>query len=170
METARVDGVSAPRRTLPRSCRTEVVVDVPAEALWRVIADVTRVGEWSHECRTVQWLGQANAAVPGARFRGRNRSGSLRWARVCEIMVADPPRELRWRTVPSGLFPDLTEWRIALEPVGDGTRIVQSFEVLRIARWLAWLIARVNSAHRDRAAALTGDLHRLAAVAAADPR
>src|SRR5215470_11753010 len=127
METARVDGVTAPPpRALPRSCRTEVVVDAPAEALWRVIADVTRVGEWSHECRTVEWLGAASAAVPGARFRGRNRSGSLRWARVCEIVVADAPRELRWRTVPAGLFQDLTEWRITLEPVGDGTRIIQS--------------------------------------------
>jgi uncharacterized protein YndB with AHSA1/START domain len=165
-ETVNNADLARTRRSLPLTCRTEVVVDVPPEALWRVVADVTRVGEWSHECHTVDWLGGANAAVPGARFRGRNRSGPLRWARVCEIVLADPPRELRWRTVPSRLIPDTTEWRITLEPDGGKTRIVQSYEVIMIARWFLWVVTRINPPHLDRTEALTGDLRRLAAVAA----
>jgi hypothetical protein len=31
------------------------------EAVWRVVADVTRTGEWSHECLHVSWLGGATA-------------------------------------------------------------------------------------------------------------
>jgi hypothetical protein len=33
-------------------CDAEIVIDAPAEAIWAVVADVTRVGEWSAECRS----------------------------------------------------------------------------------------------------------------------
>src|SRR6266702_2020774 len=78
-----------------------VIVDAPVEAVWRVITDVTRTGEWSHECRQVAWLHGAAQAAPGVRFRGRNRSGLLRWSRVCEVIAVDTPREIAWRTIPT---------------------------------------------------------------------
>jgi hypothetical protein len=48
---------------------TSVLADVDASpaAVWAVLADPTRVGEWSGECHRVQWLDGAQAAVPGAR-------------------------------------------------------------------------------------------------------
>ena len=70
--------MSTTKRRLARTCRVEVIADAPIESVWRVIADVTRTGEWSHECLHVDWLGGATAAAPGARFRGRNRLGWLR--------------------------------------------------------------------------------------------
>jgi len=88
------------KRRLPQTGAAEVVVDASPEAVWAVLADVTRIGEWSHECRGAEWLDGAGAAAPGVRFRGRNRAGSLvRWARVCVIRTVDPPRELAWETV-----------------------------------------------------------------------
>lgn len=160
--------MKATRRGVARTCRTEVIVDAPVEAVWRVVADVTRTGEWSHECRQVVWLHGATVAAPGVRFRGRNRSGWLRWSRVCEVVAVDAPRELVWRTVPTVAFPDSTEWRIALEPVDSGTRIVQRYQVTRCPGWYEWVVARVNPAHSDRSGALTHDLHRIGAIAAGD--
>lgn len=155
------------KKQVSRTCRAEVTTEAPIESVWRVISDVTRTGEWSHECHQVTWLGGAAVAAPGARFRGRNRSGWLRWSRTCEILAADPPRQLGWRTIPTPLFVDSTHWRISLEPAGTGTRIVQTFQVTKCPRWWEWLVARVNPRHIDRSAALTEDLHRIGARAAA---
>jgi Berberine and berberine like len=71
--------MDAAERRVARTCRVEVIAGAPIGSVWRVIADVTRTGEWSHECHHVTWLGGATAAAPGVRFRGRNRSGWLRW-------------------------------------------------------------------------------------------
>jgi hypothetical protein len=102
----------------------QVTVVTAPDAIWDVVRDVTRVGEWSHECVDVAWLDGATAAIPGARFRGRNKQGIFRWGRVCEIVKAEP-YELVWRTVPTALFPDSTEWKIRLERTGNATQIEQ---------------------------------------------
>lgn len=141
-----------------------VTVDADVDEVWDVVRDVTRVGEWSHECVGAAWLGAATAAVPGARFRGRNRAGILRWGRVCEIVSAEP-YELVWRTVPTPLYPDSSEWRIALDKTDAGTRISQHFRVVRAPKVLSVLYALVIPAHRDRTAALVADLERLGSTA-----
>jgi hypothetical protein len=144
-----------------------VAVTVPAQIdnVWNVVRDVTRVGEWSHECVGATWLGGSTSAVPGARFRGRNRAGLFRWGRVCEIVSAEP-HKLVWVTVPSALYPDSSEWQIELDEVDGGTQISQRFRVLRAPKVLSTLYAVVIPAHRDRTAALAEDLQRLGAVAA----
>ena len=154
-------------RRVARTCQVEVTSSAPVASVWRVVADPTRTGEWSHECHHVTWLDGATAAAPGARFRGRNRSGWLRWSRTCEILAVDPPHQIAWRTIPTPLFVDSSNWRITLEPAGTGTRIVQTFQVTRCPRWWEWIVARVNPRHIDRSATLTGDLQRIAAIAAA---
>jgi hypothetical protein len=144
--------------------RVAVTVDADIDDVWEVVRDVTRVGEWSHECVGAEWLTGASAPTPGARFRGRNHAGVFRWGRVCEIVSADP-YELVWITVPTALNPDSSEWRIALTKVDAGTRISQQFRVIRAPKVLAVLYALVIPAHRDRTAALIDDLTRLGAVA-----
>jgi hypothetical protein len=154
-----------PRRRVQMENRVAVTVEADIDAVWKVASDVTRVGEWSHECVGATWLAGASAPVPGARFRGRNRAGVFRWGRVCEIVSADP-YELVWVTVPTALYPDSSEWRISLAEEDGGTRISQQFRVVRAPRVLAILYAIVIPAHRDRTVALGEDLTRLGAVAA----
>lgn len=153
-----------PPRRVQAANRVSVTVDTDIDEVWDVVRDVTRVGEWSHECVGASWLGQATSAVPGARFRGRNRAGIFRWGRVCEVLAATP-HELVWRTVPTRLFPDSSEWRISLSSVEGRTTIAQEFRVLRAPRVLAVLYALLIPTHRDRTAALTEDLVRLGAAA-----
>lgn len=151
--------------TVQKESCVEVVVDVPPDDVWDVVSDVTRVGEWSHECRSARWLGDDDRARPGARFRGGNRAGMWSWGRTNEIIVVDAPRELRWRTVPTLLFPDSTEWRIELEPAQGGTVIRQSFTVLRAPWVLDRLYASLIPSHQDRDAKLKQDLLRLGVAA-----
>ena len=152
-------------RTIPRTGRVDTFVAAPVDAVWRVVSDVTRVGEWSHECRRVEWLDGATTAAPGARFRGTNKAGPWTWSRINEIVVADRPRTLSWRTVPTLLFPDSSEWRIELEPVDGGTRITQSYQILRAPAVLARLYPLIIPTHRGRSTGLTDDLRRLGEIA-----
>jgi uncharacterized protein YndB with AHSA1/START domain len=152
---------------LPRGGSVEVEVDATPEAVWAVLTDITRVGEWSHECRGAEWLDGARVAAPGARFRGRNLVGrATRWARVCEVRTVDRPREFAWRTFGPRLMGDATEWRVRLEPAGSGTRVRQEFTVVSLPATVDVVIALMIPGHRDRSASLRADLVRLGEVAA----
>jgi hypothetical protein len=151
---------------IPTTGRVEVLVDAERDAVWDVVRDVTRVGDWSHECVSAEWVGDIREAVPGARFRGRNRSGLVRWGRRCEVVDATP-WTLTWRTVPTLVYPDSTEWTISLHDTDRGTRVEQSFRVVKMPpRLLVRLYARMIPGHLDRTEALTADLRRLGACAA----
>ena len=152
------------KRRVQKQGRCEVQSNAPIGAVWDVVRDVTRTGEWSHECVSVEWLADATEARPGARFRGRNRGSVFRWGRVCEVVSAEP-YELVWRTVPTALNPDSTEWAITLREDGPGTTIEQRFQVIRAPKVLDVVYATVIPSHRDRTAALTEDLRRLGEVA-----
>ena len=153
-----------PAHRVGASADVSVEVDVDIDAVWDVVRDVTRVGEWSGECVGAEWVEGSAVAVPGARFRGRNRAGVWRWGRVCEVVAAEP-HELVWRTIKTWRYPDSTEWRISLEKIDGGTRITQRYKLLAAPKVLQWLFAVLIPSHRDRAEELRGDLRRLGEVA-----
>lgn len=142
---------------------TSVVTDAGIDAVWEIVRDPTRVREWSHECVAAEWVDDATEARPGARFRGRNKQGIVRWGRLCEVTSAEP-HELVWRTVPTRLYPDSTEWAIRLSAVDGGTRIEQTFRVVK-SSILEPLYARMVPAHCDRTDALRHDLERIGELA-----
>jgi uncharacterized protein YndB with AHSA1/START domain len=153
-------------RRLPSHISVETECDATPAEVWAVLADVTRVGEWSHECRAAAWLPGHQAAEVGAQFAGRNRHGAVRWGRRCTITEVEPERLLVFRT--SGGFPsDSTEWRFELEPTPSGGCLVrQSFQILRLPLPTELMILVLIPSHRDRRAALVADLVRLGEVAA----
>lgn len=149
-----------------KQSRVEVVVDATVPQVWEVVSDVTRIGEWSHECHAAHWLGGADGPAPGVQFRGRNRAGWARWGRTCEIVTLEAPRLIVWRTVPTLLFPDSTQWQIRLQSASEGrTLIAQSFTVLRAPWLLDRLYAGLIPTHQDRDARLAQDLARAGAAA-----
>ena len=144
-----------------KSCEASIVVDAPVEAVWELVSDVTRTGEWSVECRGAEWLDGASGPVKGARFRGRNRRKATRWSRVCEVLEVAAARRLAWRTLPTRLFPDSTQWEFELAPVGAGTKVTARMHVLQIPGFYDRLFALMLPAHRDRSADLAADLARI---------
>ena len=155
-------------RKLRRNGQVEATSTATPEAVWTIVSDVTRIGEWSHECLEASLLDGATAPAPGVRFQGRNTVGRVRWARANEMVRVDAPREFSWRTIPTRMYPDSTEWTISIEPVAaGGCRITQRFEVLKLNPIMDRLIWLVTPAHRDRLPALEADLVRLAEAAAA---
>jgi hypothetical protein len=114
-------------------------IDIAAspDEVYDVLADITRMGERSPECYRCTWLDDASAAVPGARFRGYNRLGLLRWTTTCTVTTADRGRELAF-TVMSGHGREETRWRYVLAQTDGGTRLTESYEFL----WCP-LVARI---------------------------
>ncbi|NBF00614.1 MULTISPECIES: SRPBCC family protein, partial [unclassified Nonomuraea] len=80
---------------MARPHRESVQVHIRAEprAVWNLIADVTRMGEWSPVCRRCAWIAPATGPAAGARFVGHNRMAGLRWSRECEVVVCEPGTE-----------------------------------------------------------------------------
>ena len=155
-------------RCIPTHSQVEAVVPALPDAVWRVVSDVTRVPEWSRECRRVTWSDGATVAARGARFRGTNKAGPWSWTRINEVEVADAPHRLVWRTVPTLFFPDSSRWTIELSADERGTRIVQSYAVLRAPKVLSLLYSILVPSHRGRGTELTADLQRLGELAATD--
>ncbi len=152
--------------TLPRNGEVSVEVDATPEQVWNLLTDITRAGEWSHETQGGEWLDGADGPVVGARFQGRNQSGRSKWRRQCEVVAADAPRTISWRTVPTALYRDSTIWTYELEPTDIGCRITQRFEVVKLGPIMDRLFYAVVPAHRDRSAALADDVRRLGEHAA----
>jgi hypothetical protein len=140
-------------RTWREGGAVEGYIAAAPDAVYARIADVTNTGERSVECRSCEWLAGATPGSVGARFRGRNRSGIVRWSRTCEVVDAEPDRAFAFRTVPERFDPsraDSTTWSYLLVPEGAGTRVTHSY---RITTWpvgpFKWLFGLLYPQHRD---------------------
>ncbi len=110
--------------------RGSIEIAAPPDLVYGLIADVTRMGEWSPECYRCEWLDGATEAAPGARFRGYNRLGRLRWERSAVIGIADRGREFSFTTLNDGAGREETRWRYTMEPSSSGTLLTESFQFL----------------------------------------
>jgi uncharacterized protein YndB with AHSA1/START domain len=122
------------------------------ERVWELVADVTRMGEWSPECYRCEWLSVPPGPRLGAHFRGHNRQGPFRWSLECVVTACRPGQELAFSTLVGAS--EATRWRYALRPADGGTDVVQSFEWLK-EFWLLQPFAVVFKARRQ-AALITG--------------
>ena len=107
----------------------EVRIDKPVEKVFETVTDVTRVSEWSPECYRCEWLDGATGPVVGARFRGYNRRGRLRWKTTCRVTHLESNRVFAFEVV-QPIFGVQTRWRYEMGPVETGTSLRESFEVL----------------------------------------
>jgi uncharacterized protein YndB with AHSA1/START domain len=120
-----------------RSGAVQVHIDAPAQRVWAVLSDLERMGEWSPECYRVEWLDGAHSpATPGARFKGWNRFGWMRWSMPCEVRTAVADQELSFSTMAHGK--QLVTWSYRINPSDGGVDLVESFDV----HWLP-LSARI---------------------------
>jgi len=143
-------------------------MDTPPETVWGLLADVERMGQWSPECYRVEWLEGATApATPGARFKGWNKSGWLKWSMTCKVVEADPGRSVAWTT----LFGprEGVRWTYRLEPAGGGTDVTESFEVLHLSPM--GVVAEdflMRNRDREREQSMRTTLERIKAVVEGD--
>jgi hypothetical protein len=94
------------------------------EDLYDMVSDVTRMGEWSPVCTTCWWDEGAMPEV-GAWFTGRNVDGDATWETRSQVVAADRGKEFAYLVGGS-----LVRWGYAFEPVGEGTKLTESWEFL----------------------------------------
>jgi uncharacterized protein YndB with AHSA1/START domain len=101
------------------------------ELVWELVADVTRVGEWSPECIWAAWLGEPGRPRPGTRFIGHNRfPNGFEYEMTCVVTEADPPRAFAWVVLDDSGDPvrPSSSWRYRIDPLpGGGSRVRQRF-------------------------------------------
>ncbi|MDD7936946.1 SRPBCC family protein [Actinomycetospora lutea] len=123
-------------------------VDAPAESVWDLVGDPARIGAISPECHRVDWLGDATGPAPGARFKGHNRKGLLRWSTVGTVVEYTPQREISWDVDLMGQ--SVARWGFRLIPEGGRTRIEQYWQDKRsplanvVGRARAWDVPAAN--------------------------
>lgn len=110
--------------SLPTTATATVEIAAPAEMVYDLISDITRMGEWSPECVACEWLDTPGAA--GSTFRGRNRSGLARWTTTARVIVADRPGEFTFATLHRGR--EATRWSYRLHDDSGRTVLTESFE------------------------------------------
>lgn len=101
-----------------------VVINRPADEIYDLVSDITRMGEWSPVCKACWWDdGQGPRA--GAGFTGRNETPERTWETHSVVEIADPGREFAF-VVGSGV----ARWGYTFEPVDGGTRVTESWRFL----------------------------------------
>lgn len=96
-----------------------IEVAAPPEAVWAVVSDLRRMGEWSPQCRRMYVLG--GDVRRGTRTFNLNRRGWLRWPTTSRVVVFEPEREVAFRIAQNRMI-----WTFALEPTATGTRVTES--------------------------------------------
>lgn len=97
-----------------------------AHNIWVALTDVTRMGNWSPECTGCAWLTVDDQIGIGARFRGFNRWGPLRWSTTCTVEVFDIDRCFAY--LARHMSGASTRWTYRFEPDETGTTVTETFE------------------------------------------
>ena len=128
-------------------------VDAGTEAVYDLVADITRMGEWSPENRGGEWLDGATGPEVGARFRGHNKRKAS-WKTTA--VVTESRRGAVFAFAVGTKAPDHPEttWRYTFTPSGTGCDVTETCEIVRepglLGRVLTKLATGVAWADRPR--------------------
>lgn len=137
-----------------------------------MISDVTRMGEWSPVCYECEWLVDEAGPEVGARFKGQNRDGLVKWWTVCEVTQAEPGRVFEFRVI-DGKFAvgfrgrEMTRWRYDFEPDGIGSKVTESYELVAYPWLLRPASFFLNRQSQQREDGMRATLEKLKAAAEA---
>lgn len=149
-----------------------LVMAAPPEAIYELVADVTRMPEFSPEVVECRWLDGATGPVVGARFKARNKfSRGPAVGNKPVITAVEPGKRISWsRTEPFG---GTVEWTYELLPHEQGTEVVESYRALKPVSRFGWVIIGAFSSKDRRGlqrAGMEQTLQRLKAHVEADAR
>jgi uncharacterized protein YndB with AHSA1/START domain len=144
-------------------------IHAPADTVWAMISDVTRMGEWSPETTSCTWLKGATGPDVGAKFKGSNRNGSKRWTTTCTVVESQPGSAFVFRVDVGPV--KVAQWAYRLTPTADGCTVTETWTDRRssfIAR-LGKPLSGVADRSVHNLAGMEQTLARLAEVAEQQP-
>ena len=118
-----------------------VHMEAPAERIYELVSDVTRIGRYSPETFEAEWIEGATGPAVGAKFRGhvkRNGRGPVYWTTCC-VRVATPGQEFTFGQ--GSCDKPLSIWGYRMQPAGSGTDVTEFFELSpRFALRVYWAL------------------------------
>jgi uncharacterized protein YndB with AHSA1/START domain len=129
----------------PRPLTAFVDIAAPPAAVWRLVADVRRTGEWSPECTGVTPLGRMRR---GCLLLGCNRRGAVRWVTLSRVTEFEPDAAIGWT-----VLTNRSRWRYELRSTALGTAVVQTRRTPRgegrFALWFTRAFLDGQAVHDD---------------------
>lgn len=99
-------------------------IAAPPDAVFELVTDLCRMGEWSPENEGGEWIDGATGPALGAKFNGKNRHGDKTWTTTCTVTSYEPPSAFAF-DVTSGPFA-ISTWAFYITSTETGCRVVQS--------------------------------------------
>ena len=118
-----------------------IVVTCTPSALYEMVSDITRMGEWSPTCRAC-WWDEGDGPWPGSWFTGHNETPSRVRETRSQVVAAEPGREFAFVVGDSWV-----RWGHTCTPVDGGTRLNESWQFLPAG------ISRFHERYGDQAEA-----------------
>ena len=113
--------------SFPEQSSASIEVRAAPGIVWGLVADITRMGEWSPECVRAEWEDGATGPALGAHFHGYNRSGTFEWDAPCIVTECEPGKVFAFAVPREGST--RSQWRFEFEPGTEGTTLTESFDV-----------------------------------------
>lgn len=101
-----------------------IMIAASPEEVYDMVADVTRMGEWSPVCKACWWDDGAGPHA-GAWFTGRNEVPGRTWETRSQVVAAERGREFAF-AVGGGWV----RWGYTFAPAEGGTEVTESWEFL----------------------------------------
>jgi hypothetical protein len=106
-----------------------IEIHASPEAIYDLISDLPRMGEWSPENIGGEWLGGGGKV--GDRFIGHNRTPERAWSVPVMVTIAERGRCFEFVTRPDeGPY---VRWTYRLEPSGTGTQVTEIWDVEQLS-------------------------------------
>ena len=133
------------------------------EAVYALVSNLPRMGEWSPENIGGEWQDGGSGKV-GDRYIGHNRTSERSWSVPVLVTVAERGRYFEFVTRPDeGPY---VRWTYRLEPSGAGTRVTEVWDVEQLPPALqSWTQEQLDERARYTEAMLATTLAALKATA-----
>ena len=96
-------------------------IDATPQAVWAVVSDLKRMGEWSPQCtKMIISRGSVNL---GTRTININRRGPLIWPTTSKVVRFTPDHEIGFR-----ITENRTIWSFTITPTDTGVRVTERRE------------------------------------------
>jgi uncharacterized protein YndB with AHSA1/START domain len=94
--------------------QAQIDIDAPVAKVWALVSDLSRMPQWSPQCRLMKALGPLRQ---GTRTINLNRRNKMFWPTTCVVNEVIPEKKMAFQVNQNG-----TMWSYELEP----TRLVES--------------------------------------------
>jgi len=128
-----------------------IEINASPEAVYDLVSDLPRMGEWSPENIGGEWQDGGSGKV-GDRYLGHNQAGERSWSVPVMVTVADRGRCFEFVTHPDD---PCVRWTYRLEPGGAGTRVTEVWDVEQLPQALQ---GRTQEQLDERSRAVDGAL------------